>query len=129
MDAGEIDYYAPDCPDDYEIVAQAYWMGFKTGCICTSGSGYSEIDDVVCTDDMLQQGCDNVKESFFTRLPVIDGNKICAKRDKTYTYLTIEKPINKTNPDGTWAYTCTNPDMPKLCGNNQVAYKNAFCIP
>jgi hypothetical protein len=57
---GEIDYNGPDCPENYEIVAKAYWTGFKTGCICSSGSGYSEVDDIVCTDNMLQQGCNNV---------------------------------------------------------------------
>ena len=89
MDAGEIDYWGDNCPEDYEIVSKAYWMGFKTGCICASGSGYSEVDDVVCTDNMLLQGCVNVKASDFVRLPVIDGNKICAKRDTSYTYLSI----------------------------------------
>lgn len=46
-------------------------------------------------------------------MPIINGYKYCAKRDKSYNYLTVLKPT-KENDD----YVCKNKTMSKLCGNN-----------
>ena len=46
--------------DDFEILGQGKWWGFKMGCACNSGSKWPNTDTRRCLDEQTAQYCWNV---------------------------------------------------------------------
>ena len=63
-------------------------------------------------------------------MPVVNGNRLCGKRDEGYNFLTTTKTQKVFNPTKNInTYTCLNEGTPKLCGIDGDDEEYVLCIP
>ena len=100
------------------------------GCVCPSGTSYASVDNIVCTDEMIELGCSVIPFSPKESYKIINGQTYCAKRESSYNYLTMQKPKNLTDSNNaTIGYTCLDFTFTKMCGTNNDTYDMVNCIP
>ena len=112
--------------DEFEVLGQGYWWGLKKGCVCSSGSGYAEVDNRECEDKMLSIGCYKIPDREFEWLPNVHSKKMCARRETGYNFISME--LAKKKEDGT--YVCESDNgFTKVCGTESGENKFVYCAP
>jgi len=78
----------------------------------------------------MRSGCKNINLTPFEKMPVVNGNRLCGRRDEGYNFLTTTKPNKVYNPNESInTYSCLNAATPKLCGTDEDAEEYVLCIP
>lgn len=116
------------CPDGYELSAEALWWGTKRGCICSKTGLHTTLQEA-CSSEMLAAGCVDSPYIPEQKVNVIDGFTYCIKRDYSYNYLNISRPVNVTDSKNATSYVCKDPAFKKMCGQQKDKFSNVYCIP